>query len=305
MVGDDIQNPFQTVVSATYLIKDDLASLPQNETKASLIESMKEIEDQANYISKTAANLQDYSRSLSLSNEEIDLRNLIDSLLIRTELAETIKITSDLANNTQNIKADPDYIKRINTILKIDAEQAMPDGGTITIKAHKQEGTCFITVEDTDGGISENIKPRIFRPLFTTKSKGQGFGLAVSKRHWRRPRLRKRKGKRRKIHLKTAQLPTKHLHFLSGMKSIEIEFTQWRVFFFVKPSAKNTCPKCAPQVAQIISVRTPSASKIRFTPPGISSSKLGHPQSASNLLSERYNAAPQRLHTYVPFSQNA
>ena len=74
---------------------------------------------------------------------------------------------------------------------------------------------------------------------------------------------------------------------LSGMKSIEIEFTQCLVFFPVKPSPMKTWPKCAPHLAHWISVRTPSESGRRFTAPEISSSKLGQPQSASNLLSER------------------
>ena len=67
--------------------------------------------------------------------------------------------------------------------------------------------------------------------------------------------------------------------YLSATNFIEIEFTQWRVFFAVNPSPKNTWPKCAPQLAQTISVRMPSASGILFTAPFISSSKLGHPHS--------------------------
>src|SRR5665647_155564 len=81
---------------------------------------------------------------------------------------------------------------------------------------------------------------------------------------------------------------------------MEIEFTQYRVFFSVKPSPENTCPKCAPQLAHTISVRLPSASVCRITAPGISSSKLGHPQCDSNLSSERYNGALHCLQTYVP-----
>jgi two-component system CheB/CheR fusion protein len=182
MVGHDIRNPLQAIVSATYLAKDDLASLPQGETKESLIESMKEIEDQAGYISKIVADLQDYSRPLKPSSEEINLRNLIDDLLISTEMDENIKITSEIVDDVQTVKADPDYLKRILTNLIINAEQAMPNGGKLTITASKQNGICLITVEDTGEGIPEDIKPNLFQPLFTTKAKGQGFGLAASKR---------------------------------------------------------------------------------------------------------------------------
>jgi two-component system CheB/CheR fusion protein len=182
MVGHDIRNPLQAIISATYLAKDDLASLPQNETKESLVESMKEIEEQANYINKIVLDLQDYARPLNPNMEEINLRQLLNNLIMTTEINEDIKITTEIANNIQTVHADPTCLQRILTNLITNAEQAMPNGGKITITATKQNGICHITVEDTGEGIPEEIKPKIFTPLFTTKSKGQGFGLAASKR---------------------------------------------------------------------------------------------------------------------------
>ena len=58
----------------------------------------------------------------------------------------------------------------------------MPDGGTLTIEAYKGEQAVIISVSDTGKGIPEMAKPNLFKPLFTTKSKGQGLGLAVVKR---------------------------------------------------------------------------------------------------------------------------
>jgi signal transduction histidine kinase len=182
MVGHDIRNPLQAIVSATYLAKDDLASLPQSEIKKNLIESMKEIEEQAGYIGKIVADLQDYSRPLKPSSEEVDIKELIDNLLLSIEIEDNIKVVAEVANDIQKIKVDPAYFKRVLTNLVLNAEQAMPNGGKITIKAHKPNGNCIITVEDTGEGIPEGVKPNLFQPLFTTKSKGQGFGLAVSKR---------------------------------------------------------------------------------------------------------------------------
>jgi two-component system CheB/CheR fusion protein len=182
MVGHDIRNPLQAIVSATYLAKDDLASLPQSEIKKNLVESMKEIEQQASYIGKIVADLQDYSRPLKPSSEETNLKELINNLLLSIEIPENIETVAEIADDIQNVKADPDYLKRILTNLLINAEQAMPNGGKITITARKQNGKCLITIEDTGEGIAEDVKPNIFQPLFTTKAKGQGFGLAVSKR---------------------------------------------------------------------------------------------------------------------------
>ena len=60
----------------------------------------------------------------------------------------------------------------------------MPNGGKLTIRAYveKQTNDVLITVKDTGVGIPEDIKPKLFTPMMTTKSKGQGFGLAVVKR---------------------------------------------------------------------------------------------------------------------------
>jgi signal transduction histidine kinase len=58
----------------------------------------------------------------------------------------------------------------------------MPDGGKLTIRARRKKRNVILTVKDTGTGIPETAKANLFTPLFTTKSKGQGFGLAVVKR---------------------------------------------------------------------------------------------------------------------------
>jgi signal transduction histidine kinase len=58
----------------------------------------------------------------------------------------------------------------------------MPKGGKLTINAFAKNGKAIITVEDTGEGIPESFRNKLFTPLATTKSKGQGFGLSVVKR---------------------------------------------------------------------------------------------------------------------------
>ena len=73
-------------------------------------------------------------------------------------------------------------LKRILGNLVNNAVQAMPKGGKVAIQAFKDAGDVVITVEDTGVGIPEEVRPKVFAPLFTTKARGQGFGLPVVKR---------------------------------------------------------------------------------------------------------------------------
>src|SRR5215831_10405170 len=87
-----------------------------------------------------------------------------------------------------------------------------------------------------------------------------------------------------------------------GIKRMDNEFTHSRVFLFVKCSPRNSCPKCAPQFIHSISVLIPSGSGIRFIAFEKVSSKLGHPQPASNLLFEEKRGALHLRQINVPSS---
>ena len=78
--------------------------------------------------------------------------------------------------------ADSTFINRILYNLVNNAVQAMPKGGKLTIHAYKEANDVRHTVKDTGVGIPEAVKGKLFTPMFTTKARGQGFGLPVIKR---------------------------------------------------------------------------------------------------------------------------
>lgn len=71
------------------------------------------------------------------------------------------------------IKLDLTFLKRILVNLATNAIQAILEGGKLTIKASQEANTVSITVSDTGVGIPDEVKPKIFQPLMTTKSKGK------------------------------------------------------------------------------------------------------------------------------------
>jgi PAS domain S-box-containing protein len=182
MVGHDIRNPLQAIIGELYLAKGELDSLPEGEAKDNLKETVKEIEEQVTYINKIVTDLQDYAKPLAPCFEETDLEKAIQSVLSATPIPGTINVTYSVKDDFPKLVTDPSYIRRIFTNLVSNAIQAMPNDGKLTINAYSKDNKAFITVEDTGEGISEEAKVKIFKPLFTTKAKGQGFGLAVVKK---------------------------------------------------------------------------------------------------------------------------
>ena len=141
-----------------------------------------EIEKNIDYINKIVQDLQDYARPLNPKIEESDLKLVVESLIAKNSLPKNIKVTVKVADDARKINADSYYLNRILYNLVTNSVQAMPQGGKLTIKAYKEAKDTVISVSDTGVGIPENVRDKMFTLMFTTKSKGQGFGLPVVKR---------------------------------------------------------------------------------------------------------------------------
>jgi signal transduction histidine kinase len=107
---------------------------------------------------------------------------MIQELLTRNGVPESVQTEATIESEARIVTADSAYMKRILGNLVSNAVQAMPKGGKLTVQAHREASAVVITVKDTGVGVPEDARDKLFTPLFTTKSKGQGFGLAVVKR---------------------------------------------------------------------------------------------------------------------------
>ena len=182
MVGHDIRNPLQSILGDVFLASSELDTLPDSESKTNIKESLDEIVKSLDYVSKIVADLQDFAKPLKPSMQEIDLHAVCKDILSHTPIPSGISVTCNFDEHARVIQADPTLLKRVLGNLVINAVQAMPQGGTLKIMIGQAKGNIIISVQDTGVGIPEEARNRIFTPLFTTKSKGQGFGLAVVKR---------------------------------------------------------------------------------------------------------------------------
>jgi signal transduction histidine kinase len=182
MVGHDIRNPLQAITSDIYLAKLEVARLPDSGEKKSILESLVETEKNVDYINKIVQDLQDYARPLNPKAEESDLKDVFEKLIAKNGLPKNVEVNIKVADDARKIDADSYYLNRIMYNLVTNAVQAMPNGGRLVVSAHREANETVIAVKDSGIGIPKSIQSKMFTVMFTTKSKGQGFGLPVVKR---------------------------------------------------------------------------------------------------------------------------
>jgi PAS domain S-box-containing protein len=186
MVGHDLRNPLQAMVNNLFLSKKKLDTMP-NEIRKYLEESglaklHQTIADQVYYMNKIVSDLQDYARPLNPKLVETDFSMFIDDVLSTVNVPENVNVSKMVGENYRKVMFDPELMRRAFINLVTNAVQAMPNGGKLIIRASEKDGDVLLSVEDTGVGISEENLGKLFQPLFTTKAKGQGMGLAVSRR---------------------------------------------------------------------------------------------------------------------------
>jgi PAS domain S-box-containing protein len=182
MVGHDIRNPLQSIIGEIFLSKKEIDDLPKSDAKRYLKDSFQSIEDNAFYINKIISDLQDYAKPLKPLIEETNFKKIAEDVFSTLKAPENIKVVYRIEPYFTKLMTDPSAMKRILTNLCSNAIQAMPEGGKLTLNAAKKDDEIFISVQDTGLGIPLENRDKLFKPLFTTKAKGQGFGLAVVKK---------------------------------------------------------------------------------------------------------------------------
>jgi len=177
MVGHDLRNPLAAIKNAVYFLKKKGASIKEEQAKTML----ETIESGVAHSDKIINDLLDYARNIHLELEVDSVRNVLIDALTVVRIPENVQVLNAVPEEP-TIRVDKNKIERVFINLVKNAIDAMPNGGTITISCKQANDKFEITFADTGTGIPEEIIPKIFSPLFTTKAQGMGFGLAICKR---------------------------------------------------------------------------------------------------------------------------
>ncbi len=179
-VGHELRNPLGVINNAVYYLT---MVLPGADTKVK--EYLDVIKSEVDASGRIVSDLLDLSRSREPNTTQLEPKQLIQESLGKCLVPENITVRTELAETLHQVAVDKLQMGQVFQNLIVNAVQAMPDGGTLHIRAeeNREDRGVKITVSDTGAGISPENLPKLFQPLFTTKARGVGLGLTVSKRN--------------------------------------------------------------------------------------------------------------------------
>ncbi len=183
-VGHELRNPLGIINNAVYFL-----NLVQPDAEPKIKEYLEIIQTETHIANQIINDLLDFSRIKSVDVEPVAVPDLVWRTMERFVVPENVRVTVNLPDNLPIVYVDPRQIMQALGNLVINACQAMvtagSKGGNLVISGQEvtisEQQFFTIAVKDTGVGIPpENIN-KLFEPLFTTKAKGIGLGLAVSK----------------------------------------------------------------------------------------------------------------------------
>jgi signal transduction histidine kinase len=177
MVAHDLRNPLQGIRGATYLLKKDL----KLHLSSKDIEMFDTIDNCLEYSNKIVQDLLDYSNVDVLNRVSISVKALITDTLTTISIPSNIQITNGVEDGLV-LQIDKTKIIRVFNNLIKNALDAMPNGGILDISSNKIKKYVRIDFADTGLGMSKDVLEKLWHPFFTTKARGMGVGLAITKR---------------------------------------------------------------------------------------------------------------------------
>lgn len=176
-IAHDLRQPLSVITNVGYFLK-----LYLSDPDDKVVEYLNMLEEEVDYANRIIHDLLEFARTGQVRVKPVAISNLVTSVIEKHPPPEQVTIELELADQLPQVYADPSHIHQVLANLVTNAYQAMPRGGTLTISVSVDPVELEIDVTDTGTGISPDNLEKIFEPLFTTKQKGVGLGLAISKK---------------------------------------------------------------------------------------------------------------------------
>jgi PAS domain S-box-containing protein len=200
-IAHEVNNPLSGVLAYTQLLAKKIGgdSIP----KEVALGYLSKMEAELTRSTKLIRNLLDFARQSPPEFRQLNLNDVVSrafDLAAHSAELQHVQVIKELDPSLPNLMADFDQLYQVCTNLFLNAIQAMPQGGKLTIRTSVNDGQLKIEVQDTGCGISPENMRKLFTPFFTTKHevKGVGLGLAVSygiiQRHHGRIEVQSKKG---------------------------------------------------------------------------------------------------------------
>jgi two-component system NtrC family sensor kinase len=176
-VAHELNEPIAAVLGFAQLIRDSSGLATQNRHDTD------KIINAALHAREVIRKLTIYTRQTPAQKVGCDLSKLVREGLFFLEsrcAKEGIVMERRLEDRLPQIMADPSQMYQVLVNLGVNAIQAMPGGGRLTISTRRFEKSVCLVVEDTGTGMDEEVQKQLFRPFFTTKDVGQGTGLGLA-----------------------------------------------------------------------------------------------------------------------------
>ncbi|RMG01864.1 MAG: response regulator, partial [Nitrospirae bacterium] len=187
-IAHDFNNILSAVLGYAEILRDEI---PEDEK---LIKSVDIIEQSAKRGASLAQKILNVTRKEKLQLKMSDINLVVEETLelLKRSIPKDIEIKAKLRRDIPEIRMDPGQIQQVIMNLIINARDAMPEGGTITVTTDMvgaengaangvkgESGFVKVSVSDTGAGISKDMQSKIFDPFFTTKEQGRGTGLGL------------------------------------------------------------------------------------------------------------------------------
>jgi len=178
-VGHELRNPLNVIRNCAYLL--NMAVSDKSDEEAA--NTLKVLDKQVDIANKIVTDLLDFTRITPPSPDRVDLNTLINESLSWITVPEHVTVNSNIKGHPMQLRTDAEQISRAFTNIISNAIQAMTGKeGELNIDTGTDDSFVCIKFQDNGCGIPEDNLDKIFEPLFTTKPKGIGLGLASTKR---------------------------------------------------------------------------------------------------------------------------